>query len=241
MLSEPLLDDKAPSATSCLSARGVLFTIVSAVALVGAGCFSLANTLLSGGFSGGGGGGGACGDRESCLGIVDDFLLHQPRQSYFSRPHVGLIQTFGPDSVGGGPCGDEMCKLVEPCPNYAQTPHCRYDVYDNALAAIYLTKRGQIEEARKILDAFIELLYPPHPCAPQILSRAHLPRTPDPFSVRSRVFRIPDISIARRTACPPDGALRSSRRDSPMRQHAPASMVALASPTAHSIPATTRG
>ena len=181
MLSEPLLDDKAPSAASCLSARGVLFTIVSAVALVGAGCFSLANTLLSGGFSGGGGG-GACGDRESCLGIVDAFLLHQPRQSYFSRPHVGLIQTFGPDSVGGGPCGDEMCKLVEPCPNYAQTPHCRYDVYDNALAAIYLTKRGQIEEARKILDAFIELLYPPHPCAPQPFYPVHTyTHAPDPF------------------------------------------------------------
>ena len=36
---------------------------------------------------------------------------------------VGLMQTFGPDSFDGGPCGDKMCKLVEPCPNHAQTPH----------------------------------------------------------------------------------------------------------------------
>ena len=70
------------------------------------------------------------------------------------------MQTFGPDSVSGGPCGDQMCKLVEPCPNYQQTPHCRYDVYDNALAAIYLSKRGKLDEARGLLDAFIKLLYP---------------------------------------------------------------------------------
>ena len=42
----------------------------------------------------------------------------------------------------------EMCELVEPCPNYAQTPHCRFDVYDNALAAIYLSKRGLRRESR---------------------------------------------------------------------------------------------
>ena len=47
-----------------------------------------------------------------------------------------------------------------PCPNYQQTPHCRYDVYDNALAAIYLSKRGKLDEARGLLDAFIKLLYP---------------------------------------------------------------------------------
>ena len=68
------------------------------------------------------------------------------------------MQTFGPDSVSGGPCGDQMCKLVEPCPNYQQTPHCRYDVYDNALAAIYLSKRGKLDEARGLLDAFIGAL-----------------------------------------------------------------------------------
>ena len=58
------------------------------------------------------------------------------------------------------PCGDKLCQLVEPCPNYAQTPHCRYDVYDNALAAIYLSKRGRLPDARRVLDAFIALLYP---------------------------------------------------------------------------------
>ena len=103
--------------------------------------------------------GAVCADRESCLQIVDSFLRRQPRQTFWDDG-VGLMQTFGPDSVSGGPCGDQMCKLVEPCPNYQQTPHCRYDVYDNALAAIYLSKRGKLDEARGLLDAFIKLLYP---------------------------------------------------------------------------------
>ena len=107
----------------------------------------------------------ACTDRESCLRIVDAYMENQPRQDFFGDPKVGLLQTFGPNSVGGGPCGDKLCKLVEPCPNFAQTPHCRYDVYDNALAAIYLAKRGKIDAARQILDAFITLLYPPHSIA----------------------------------------------------------------------------
>ena len=96
---------------------------------------------------------------RSCLQIVDSFLRRQPRQTFWDDG-VGLMQTFHPDSVSGGPCGDQMCKLVEPCPNYQQTPHCRYDVYDNALAAIYLSKRGKLDEARGLLDAFIKLLYP---------------------------------------------------------------------------------
>ena len=77
---------------------------------------------------------GVCSDRETCLSIVDAFLERQPRQSFMGGKGVGLMQTFGPDSFDGGPCGDKMCKLVGPCPNYEQTPHCRFDVYDNALA-----------------------------------------------------------------------------------------------------------
>jgi len=57
------------------------------------------------------------------------------------------------NSLGGGPCGKD-CGL----PN--NPPDGRFDTYDNALAAIYLTKRGLLAEARKVLDAFIALLYP---------------------------------------------------------------------------------
>ncbi|EOD35560.1 hypothetical protein EMIHUDRAFT_449267 [Emiliania huxleyi CCMP1516] len=102
---------------------------------------------------------GVCSDRETCLSIVDAFLERQPRQSFMGGKGVGLMQTFGPDSFDGGPCGDKMCKLVEPCPNYEQTPHCRFDVYDNALAAIYLTRRGRLEEARSVLKSFLYFLY----------------------------------------------------------------------------------
>jgi hypothetical protein len=101
---------------------------------------------------------GPCRDTESCLAIIDSFLERQPRQTYMPAG-VGLMQTFGPDSFGGGDCGEKMCKLVEPCPNYDQTPHCRFDVYDNAIAAIYLTKRGKIPQARDVLGAILELLY----------------------------------------------------------------------------------
>ena len=101
---------------------------------------------------------GPCKDSASCMEVIDSFLERQPRQTYMPSA-VGLMQTFGPDSFGGGSCGKEMCELVEPCPNYQQTPHCRFDVYDNALAAIYLTKRGKISQARDVLGAFLELLY----------------------------------------------------------------------------------
>lgn len=36
----------------------------------------------------------------------------------------------------------------------------RCDVYDNAMAVIYLTKRGQTDAAQQILDIFLHLLYP---------------------------------------------------------------------------------
>lgn len=69
------------------------------------------------------------------------------------------MQIYGPNSIGGGDCPE--CELEEPCPNFGVTPHCRFDVYDNALAAIYYTKRGKMAEAERILDGFIHLMYPP--------------------------------------------------------------------------------
>ena len=33
-----------------------------------------------------------------------------------------MVQTYGPGSIGGGPCGDEHCKLVEPNPTPTHTP-----------------------------------------------------------------------------------------------------------------------
>ncbi|CAK9084308.1 unnamed protein product [Durusdinium trenchii] len=96
-------------------------------------------------------------ETELQLQKVDAFLEEQPRQSFLR--HGGLLQTFG-SSLGGGNCGD-LCTLPEHCPEFGSSKRCRFDVYDNAVAAIYLTKRGKIESARKILDAFLHLLYPP--------------------------------------------------------------------------------
>jgi len=72
---------------------------------------------------------------------------------------AGLMKTFG-DDFGGGSCGKENCRLPDPCPFFASNRHCRFDVYDNAVAAIYLSKRGKLQDARHILDAFLVLLYP---------------------------------------------------------------------------------
>ena len=160
--SEPLLDQQkaaTPPWHRFIPATPLAALLCVASVLLGVGCAGWAVTqwLLTGA-----GSDSACGDRDSCLRIVDAMLANQPRQTFFTDPKVGLMQTFGPNSVGGGPCGSELCELVEPCPNYAQTPHCRFDTYDNALAAIYLSKRGDFDGARRILDAFIGLLYPAH-------------------------------------------------------------------------------
>jgi len=106
----------------------------------------------------------ADGSVEKHLQIVDDYLANAPRQTFMENG-AGLLQTFGPQSIGGGSCGDELCELDTPCPNYAQLPHCRFDVYDNALAAIYYTKRGKYPQAKKILNAFLYYLYPGYAAA----------------------------------------------------------------------------
>jgi len=95
-----------------------------------------------------------CSDKETCLGTVDDFLDKLPRQQN------GLLQTYGDNAKTGrgGEC--ELCDLPPFCPGYDFLKHCRYDAYDNAMAAIYYTKRGKFVKAQLILDAFIELLYP---------------------------------------------------------------------------------
>jgi len=94
-----------------------------------------------------------CTSKEECLKIVDKYLERQPRQENL------LMRTYGPGSLGGGSCGD-LCELPEPCPSMDIAHACRYDTYDNAVAAIYYTKRGSLEKARGILDIFIDLFYP---------------------------------------------------------------------------------
>lgn len=56
-----------------------------------------------------------------CLTIIDDYYLNARRQNYTGNG-AGMVQTYGPGSIDGGPCGDEHCKLVEPCPNFARAP-----------------------------------------------------------------------------------------------------------------------
>lgn len=94
--------------------------------------------------------------QDEYLRIVDDALARTPRNP------MGLLQTYGPFTLNGGPCGSS-CGLAEPCPtaNYggSRGSHCRHDVYDNALASIYLTKRGKHHESRQILDGIISLMY----------------------------------------------------------------------------------
>jgi len=90
------------------------------------------------------------------LQIIDDALMRTPRNP------MGLMQTYGPNALGGGPCGSS-CGLAEPCPtaNYggSRGSHCRHDVYDNALASIYFTKRGKHHDSKRILDGIISLMY----------------------------------------------------------------------------------
>merc|ERR1719491_241789 len=87
----------------------------------------------------------ACNDKESCLQIVDIFLDSQPRA-------FGLLQVRSNKELGGGTCGSD-CNLPGACPEGPDK--CRYDTYDNALAAIYYVKRGKVDKAKEILDAML--------------------------------------------------------------------------------------
>jgi len=91
-----------------------------------------------------------CESKESCLSIIDRFLDGQPRQD-IPTAGAGLVQIMSVNSLGGGPCG-AFCDLPE--------ESGRFDTYDNALAAIYWIKRGNLQNAAQILDVFIGLLYP---------------------------------------------------------------------------------
>ena len=51
-----------------------------------------------------------------CLTIIDEYYLKAKKQKYAGNG-AGMVQTYGPGSIGGGPCGDEHCKLVEPNPS----------------------------------------------------------------------------------------------------------------------------
>lgn len=100
-----------------------------------------------------------CTDQETCLTLIDAWVDAQPRTNWM-QGGAAFVQTFGANSQGGGSCGNEFCKLDVECPDFSITGQCRFDTYDNALAAIYLTKRGRFDKAKAILDAFIQLLYP---------------------------------------------------------------------------------
>lgn len=89
---------------------------------------------------------GLCEDKLQCLDIVDDFFKEQPRGV------LGLFQTYS-SSLGGGSCGTQFCSLPKQSP-------CRCDVYDNAVAVIYLVKRGHLSSAKRILEVLMNLLYP---------------------------------------------------------------------------------
>mmetsp|Transcript_93510 Transcript_93510/g.204776 ORF Transcript_93510/g.204776 Transcript_93510/m.204776 type:complete len:1463 (-) Transcript_93510:25-4413(-) len=93
-----------------------------------------------------------CKNEQACLEIIDDYLQHQPRQIN------GLLRTYG-ESLGGGDCG-ELCHLPSVCPTDPLIEGCRYDTYDNSMAALYFTKRGRHALAEEILKTFAELLYP---------------------------------------------------------------------------------
>jgi len=94
---------------------------------------------------------------EEYLRIVDEFLDTRPRQTFIPKAG-GLLQVFGPGSYGGGSCG-KLCDLTESCPFSAVRGLCRYDVYDNALAAIYYTARAKFDKAKAILDGFLYYMY----------------------------------------------------------------------------------
>ena len=78
-----------------------------------------------------------CPTLESCLTIVDNNLLALPKNAR------GLLQTYS--SFAGAACSG--CH--------------RYDVYDNALAAIYWLKRGNIAKATEVLSALNSLYAAP--------------------------------------------------------------------------------
>uniref|UniRef100_A0A7S4PSL2 SMB domain-containing protein n=1 Tax=Alexandrium monilatum TaxID=311494 RepID=A0A7S4PSL2_9DINO len=89
-----------------------------------------------------------CETSAECLGLVDAFLDSQPRS-------FGLLQARADQTLGGGPCG-AMCELPVNCSGAS----CGHVTYDSAMAAIYYTKRGYLDKAKAILDAFRDALYP---------------------------------------------------------------------------------
>ncbi|CAE7433309.1 lacC [Symbiodinium natans] len=88
-----------------------------------------------------------CADQVQCVGIVDAFFQNA------AKGQLGLFRTYQ-QALNAGACAN--CDLSADFGSLVK----RCDVYDNAVAAIYLTKRGNYEEARGILDVFLRLLYP---------------------------------------------------------------------------------
>jgi len=112
---------------------------------------------------------GSCQDTSSCLEAVDTYLAWIPRQV---GVEANLRQTYGETPVGnGGNCSQTFCFLVPSCVGEL----CRFDVYDNAVAAIYLSARSKLTEAREILRSFHRLMYPDNNAQnPQLLRSAYI-------------------------------------------------------------------
>jgi len=114
-----LWEDNTPPNPDCCKQRcGVPWrcgvALIAALSIAAVGCFYLSPHVPSTGTKGLLG----CGTKEECLTIIDDYYLNARRQNYTGNG-AGMVQTYGPGSIDGGPCGDEHCKLVEPCPNFA--------------------------------------------------------------------------------------------------------------------------
>lgn len=88
-----------------------------------------------------------CPGQGECLELVDEFFRTAPKGS------LGLYRTYQ-RPLEGGDC--PQCDLNKDFESLRK----RCDVYDNAMAVIYLTKRGQMDAAEQILDIFLRLLYP---------------------------------------------------------------------------------
>ncbi|CAE7941640.1 lacC [Symbiodinium sp. KB8] len=88
-----------------------------------------------------------CADQLSCVRIVDDFFRNA------AKGQLGLFRTYQ-QSLYAGDCAN--CDLAGDFDSLTK----RCDVYDNAVAAIYLTQRGNYEAAQGILNVFLRLLYP---------------------------------------------------------------------------------
>lgn len=163
------------------------------------GCYIVGFLLVAGLIAGGGVGLGRMvrskvvePTAEDYLRIVDEFLDTRPRQTFIPKSG-GLLQVFGPGSYGGGSCG-KLCTLSESCPFSAVRGLCRFDVYDNALAAIYYTARNKVRSCA----AASPRPAPASPCLASPSERAPPHAPPSPRATALHAPRPPASSTRRR-------------------------------------------